>query len=625
MVETIPVLRADYAIRELHGASVFIDIAHAHDEIRIRAVAGHVQLRQHIAGDGQRLRQHRCREAQHIGPLLFVGIVLRHLELILRHIDDMHGRMVRIINIVLRAARLRKRIAQHTAAACLPGSVRPALLSEANVSAVQIEHFPFARFHRPAFRGLPLVLADRVILDGRCLLDAVVDALQEMLQPLHAEDIHIIAERVVAQAERMQIVLRIAAVLPRTEHGLPCALLPGLDEVERLGRAHAVIVEPAGHDKRRNLAALVALRPVASFPECIHIRMLEPLFEERDFMSQRLLRNLVQRTDIEDLIPVVLRHKIRAQASFRHHERPGQHTGVEAAATTRDVNEGTSGTDTAQHRLEMRVATGGRGPLYIAEIGSARHAHLSIAERLCCDPVQGIVAIFDFVVLRHPFTGTVLASPGILYDDRIASLQEAVVLILVFSLAIRCADQNRREAGFLRAGRQIDVRRQLLAISGRNQEGAGGFYAINRTRLILAVLFCASRINVLPVAEHGFPLPALLYEHGRHIAGAHDDAVDAFLIIEQILRELDAALDIGILPTARERFALRRGQCLRPVRDLLLVSFFSAEKIEKTSTAQLRKRLIIFYGKWTPWRPLSGFDISFLQCQCLFIFSDLSI
>ena len=114
-----------------------------------------------------------------------------------------------------------------------------------------------------------------------------------MLQPLHAEDIHIVAECVVAQAERMQIVLRIATVLPRTEHGLPGTLFPGLHEVERLSRAHAVVVEPSRHDERRNLATLVALRPVASFPERIHIGMREPLFEERDFVSQCLLRNLI--------------------------------------------------------------------------------------------------------------------------------------------------------------------------------------------------------------------------------------------------------------------------------------------------------------------------------------------
>ena len=272
----------------------------------------------------------------------------------------------------------------------------------------------------------------------------------------------------------------------------------------------------------------------------------------------------------------------------------------------------------------MRVATGRRGPLHIAEIGSARHAHLSITERLGGDPVQGIVTIFDFIVLRHPFAGTVLTSSGILYDDRIASLQEAVILILVFPLTIWSTYQNRWEAGLLRTGRQVDIGRELFAISGRHHEGAGGFYAIDRARLILAVLFCHPWIDFLPVSQHCPALHALFYEHGGHIACTHDDAVDAVVIIEEILRELDTALDIGIIPTSCEAFLLR-GECLRPFSDLLLIIFFSAEKSEKATIAQQRKRLIILFRKWTPWRPLSCFDDSFLKCQCLFIFSDLSI
>ena len=273
----------------------------------------------------------------------------------------------------------------------------------------------------------------------------------------------------------------------------------------------------------------------------------------------------------------------------------------------------------------MRVATGRCGPLNIAEIGSACHAHLSVTERLCGDPVQGIVTIFDFVVLRPPFTGTVLPASGILHDDRIASLQETVILLLVFSFSIRCTNQDGREAGLLRTGWQIDIRRQLLAISGRNHEGAGCFYAIDRTRLILAVLLGHPRIDFFPVSQHRPALHPLFYEHRGHIAGTHDDTVDAVFVIEEILRELDPALYIGILSATCEAFTLRRGKCLRTVRDLLLVFFFSAEKREQTAIAQQRKRLIIFLGKWTPRRPLSCFDASLLQCQRLLIFSDLPI
>ena len=97
MLKLVPVAHAHNSVRQLHGTSVFIHIGDPHHQICIFAVGGEIDHSLGISGDGKFLLQNSGGIAEHIGPLLLVCVVFRHLQFIFRHIDDMGGRIFRIV------------------------------------------------------------------------------------------------------------------------------------------------------------------------------------------------------------------------------------------------------------------------------------------------------------------------------------------------------------------------------------------------------------------------------------------------------------------------------------------------------------------------------------------------
>ena len=143
----------------------------------------------------------------------------------------------------------------------------------------------------------------------------------------------------------------------------------------------------------------------------------------------------------------------------------------------------------------MGIAAGRRGPLNVPEIGAAGHSYVSVTPRLCGNPVQGVAAVLDFIVIRHPFASAVLSAPDILYDDRVAALYEPVVLLCTVALTVGGADQDCRYLGGERPGTycggvqhmlgddragKIDVCSQQLTVCRRDHVGSGKTHRADR-------------------------------------------------------------------------------------------------------------------------------------------------
>ena len=158
----------------------------------------------------------------------------------------------------------------------------------------------------------------------------------------------------------------------------------------------------------------------------------------------------------------------------------------------------------------------------VPEIGAAGHSHVSVTPRLFGNPVQGVAAILDFIVIRHPFAGAVLSAPDILYDDRVAALYEPVVLLCAVVLTVGGADQDCRHLGGERPGTycggvqhmlgddragKIDVRSQQLAVCCRDHVGSGKTHRADR--------------SVAPFFQNCMLLHSIQYQDSRIIPSGH--------------------------------------------------------------------------------------------------------
>ena len=225
------------------------------------------------------------------------------------------------------------------------------------------------------------------------------------------------------------------------------------------------------------------------FPKVIHVHMRKPFGEKRYLVSQSFSGNILQGTNIQNLIPVLLCHKLRPHLLLRHGKCPGQHTGIETSPSPWDVNKSTSRTHTAEHCFQMGISAGCGSPLYISKIRTACHTHLPVTEILSGDPVQCIITVFDFVILRHPFPRAVFPSSGILNHQCIASLNKAKILFFSSAASIWCTNKHCRKFRLFGTLWQIHIRSQLFTVSGRHPERSDKIYRINRSRLKLAVCF----------------------------------------------------------------------------------------------------------------------------------------
>ena len=95
-----------------------------------------------------------------------------------------------------------------------------------------------------------------------------------MLDPLEAHQVDVVPQGIGCQGKAVDIVIGISAVLPRPQdHLFLCVILI---QIQGLCGSHAVIIEPPGHDQRRNPVGSRPLLPVAHFPEIIVIGMVQP-------------------------------------------------------------------------------------------------------------------------------------------------------------------------------------------------------------------------------------------------------------------------------------------------------------------------------------------------------------
>ena len=108
-------------------------------------------------------------------------------------------------------------------------------------------------------------------------------------------------------------------------------------------------------------------------------------------------------------------------------EGPGEHTGIKAAASSRNIHEGTAGTDIAEHGFQMRIAAGRRCPLDIAQVGTSGHADAAVAPGLAGNPVQRVVTVLDFIVHGEPFAFAVFPAADILDHHGVAALYKTIV------------------------------------------------------------------------------------------------------------------------------------------------------------------------------------------------------
>ena len=76
----------------------------------------------------------------------------------------------------------------------------------------------------------------------------------------------------------------------------------------------------------------------------------------------------------------------------------------------------------AEHGFQVGVPAGSGSPLHVTEIRAACHAHITIAPGLGSNPVQGIVAVFHFIIVGYPAAGTAVSAPHILQNHCIPSL-----------------------------------------------------------------------------------------------------------------------------------------------------------------------------------------------------------
>ena len=161
----------------------------------------------------------------------------------------------------------------------------------------------------------------------------------------------------------------------------------------------------------------------------------------------------------------------------------------------------------------MRIPAGSCSPLYISKIGTACHCCLSITPVLGCNPIERIVSILYFVIIRLPSSGTVFSSPCILNNDCIASPDKAIIHLYMISFSIRSPHKYRRHFSHIRSGfsyRKINVCCQSFSISCLYKKCSVKLYLKNFLKGEIA-----------PGFQDCFFFLAILCKHCRIISSRH--------------------------------------------------------------------------------------------------------
>ena len=401
----------------------------------------------------------------------------------------------------------------------------------------------------------------------------------------------------------MHVVFAVAAMLPGSQNDL--AHPPGkvVDQFQSLRGAHAVVVEPAGLDQRRNLRPGGALLPVGLTPEIIVIAGFQPPGDEGHIVPQSLFGQVGHGADVQHFLPVVPLHQFGMEGFLRHRKGPGQHARGERPAPAGQIHKGAARADYADQRFQVGVAAGSGRPLYITQVGPAHHADASAAPGLGGDPVQSIVAVLHLVVVGQPFAFTGVAAAHILYHHRVAALDVAVVDLTAVLLAVGSAYQHCGHRGAAVFG-QVYVGGKMYPVPHGHRECPRMLY---REQLFL-------RPGRAPQAQDGLLLGTGFHQHRDHLpcrAGDGDQPplFHLFVVGEfYIPLQVAAAIFTGVALAAQGNFP-----------GALQARLVAGQVLPQGGKVHLYKgtvKIPVLVGQVLPVQQRAGVHIQFLDLGC---------
>ena len=163
--------RGENAVRQLNAAACFVHITQAYHKIRIRRIAGDIKRHARVACYRKRRGQRGCGITYIIRTLLLLGVILRHSDFVLAHVDDVGAGVLRVIGISCPAL------------SAADGEQRSVF--------TKIKRCVIRVFHGPAARCFPAVFPHRIVFHGSALFHAVFFAPQEVVEPFLIQQIQI--------------------------------------------------------------------------------------------------------------------------------------------------------------------------------------------------------------------------------------------------------------------------------------------------------------------------------------------------------------------------------------------------------------------------------------------------
>ncbi len=256
---------------------------------------------------------------------------------------------------------------------------------------------PLRARQRPLVFVTPFVDAHDEESQGRFIDDAVIDALEPVVEPAQFQRFQI--------DHRMRAKVDIARAWRRAERmgpgsddqfALPCLRRPSVlaQTVEVDEGMWDVKIVPAAHIERGCGDFVPAILIVHLVPVLIVCGVFDPIFPERKIASCSLIE-LADGEVAKCLGPVVEFDALRGAAIGAH--TPGhQDVELECAAGVDESGEAVAADDAWGHAGQVLTAVGCALPLNCPEVGAAGHADLAVAPRLLADPFLGVVAVVAF-------------------------------------------------------------------------------------------------------------------------------------------------------------------------------------------------------------------------------------
>ena len=187
-IKALPVPGGKDPVRQFHAAAVGEDVAEADHRVGVLPVTEKEQLHLAVPGDGEGLLQGGRGVAEVVLPPLLLGVVLRHLQLVLAHVDDVMGRVHGVIEAEDIPALCRGRLQENA----VPGA-------GAGILAVGPKGKP-PLGRGPDTGGVPPLLPGGVVFHRRALLHPVFLSPQKPLQPPEVEQVQVEPQGVLPKA-----------------------------------------------------------------------------------------------------------------------------------------------------------------------------------------------------------------------------------------------------------------------------------------------------------------------------------------------------------------------------------------------------------------------------------------